>query len=598
MCGIIGIMSYEENAKKLAVSCLKNLEYRGYDSAGVAVISKEGLILNKALGKINNLEQKLCGREGNVAIAHTRWATHGKATLENTHPHYDETQRFIITHNGTIENYQELKNKFCQKRTLYGQTDSEVIANVLAVFVEEGMIVHQAIQKLMQHLKGSYALTILDTQAKNVLYFAKNKSPLIVGKSEKGIFLASDILAVNDHATDYFELQNFEFGEIRNYAVTLWNIKGEKVVPRFQRNEDFMQQEQQINKGTYEHFMLKEIEEQPKVLQKILDNYTNDYEYLYPQLLLDVMKKNERITIIAAGTSYHAAAVIARFFNQYTDKYAHVYLASEFSYSEAKFEPSTCYFFFSQSGETADCIAAFERVKKINAPTITVTNRIKSTLARTTDFCLPIHAGVEVSVASTKAYVAQIATVLGLLYAYLGVDVPVFSSIIDEAEHAMNDILHQQENVKKWVKNNIIDQQALFYIGRQLGHDIAIESALKLKEISYIHAEGVAAGELKHGTIALIEKNTPVIAFITDSKTADFTRSNIEEVKARDANIYIISTQNLSQKEDNFIISAKSEQAIALSMVVIGQLIAYYAALLRGNDVDMPRNLTKSVTVE
>lgn len=600
MCGIIGMISEQHDTVTKTIESLKKLEYRGYDSSGIAIYDEQEITLYRAVGKIAELEKTVIENEKvKTAIAHTRWATHGKATIENAHPHHSTSKRIYLVHNGTIENYLALKEKYCDDNQCYGQTDSEVIAQILAYFIKvEKMFMQDALRRLTQELEGGYALVIIDQQMPNQLFFAKNKSPLIIGQNGAEKFIASDILAIEAYANQFIEIDDLTFGEIAKDHVTIWNQAGKKVDKHFMLYE--INDTRKMDKAGHEYFMMKEIHEQPDVLRRIATNYVIDDAYTFAPTLIQKLQTASQINIIAAGTSYHAGLVISNIIQEKLAQESFVYIASEFTYGHTPIHDDAIYFFFSQSGETADSRAALQKIKTVNsrATIVTVTNVISSTLAREADYVLDILAGVEVAVASTKAYVAQIATVLGLIYCVATEHPTNYTNMLMANATAIEKILTDKEQYLTYAHEHLLEATSVFYIGRIQGYALAVEAALKLKEISYIQTEGFAAGELKHGTIALIEEGTPIIAFIPETKTAGLTRSNIEEVKARSASVFIISSAETAHVTDDVIIESVDQETLVLSMIVPAQLIAYYATVVRDLDVDMPRNLAKSVTVE
>jgi glucosamine--fructose-6-phosphate aminotransferase (isomerizing) len=597
MCGIVGMISVQGKTVQKTLESLKRLEYRGYDSSGIALFDKNGWEDFRAVGKIVEMEKLLSAeKDAKIAIAHTRWATHGKPTVENSHPHHSESGRICLVHNGTIENYLELKEKYCSDVNFYGQTDTEVIANVLAKFIEkDGLFFQEALLKLLQEIDGGYAFVIIDTKKPKQMYFAKNKSPLIIGKNPEECFVASDLLAIDPYVEKFIEIDDLTFGEIANDCVAIWDMNGNKIEKNFETYT--LNQERVVDKTGFEHFMLKEIYEQPAVLQKLSEQYVQGEEFLFDKALVEHVLAAPRLAIIAAGTSYHAGIVVANLFTKLLHKSVDVYVASEFTYGEDIIDKDVVYFFFSQSGETADSRAALQKVKKVGPTTVTLTNVVGSTLSRECDYTLAIFAGVEIAVASTKAYVAQIATMVGMLYKCIGKTTADYRKVLTTNAQAIEKMLESKSIFEKYAYDNLVETRSAFYIGRQVGYALSVEAALKLKEISYIQTEGFAAGELKHGTIALIEEGIPVIAFVTDEKTAGMTRSNIEEVKARGAHVFVVANSKYARNDDDVQMEVDDETA-AISMIVPAQLIAYYAAIARGCDVDMPRNLAKSVTVE
>ncbi|MGL5042516.1 MAG: glutamine--fructose-6-phosphate transaminase (isomerizing) [Culicoidibacterales bacterium] len=599
MCGIVGIINNNGGALAQTLESLKKLEYRGYDSAGMYVVAENEGVFFKAIGKIAQMEKLLPNKlTSKLAIGHTRWATHGRATVENTHPHQSGDGRVILVHNGIIENHQALREKYCQDIKLVGQTDSEVVANVLAYFLErEQLFFQEALRKLLLVIKGSYALVIVDQQNPQKLYFARNKSPLIISQMADFVAVASDILALGAQVKSYAVIENQTFGEISLAGVAVWDAGGQK--KRLNFHENTLGQDQLIDKGKYEHFMQKEMFEQPEVLRDIFGKYTVGAAMAFDPKLISAVSNARKVRIVAAGTSFNSGLVVAQLFEKYTDIEIDVFVASEFSQSDKKITSDDVYFFFSQSGQTADSLVALTKVQEFGAKTVALTNVVTSSLAQLCDYCLPIMAGVEIAVASTKAYVAQITVMSGLLYQYQNKTALQWKVVIDQGIAQISQILADAPIFNKYAKEQLLITKNAFYIGRQVGYALALEAALKLKEISYIQTEGFAAGELKHGTIALIEDKTPVIALITDQKCALLMESNIEEIRARGGNVFTISCKTESAGYDaDYSLYIDNDISLAISLIVTTQLIAYYAAKIRECDVDMPRNLAKSVTVE
>lgn len=603
MCGVIGVVG-NNNATEILLSGLKRLEYRGYDSAGIYVNDQHGNDhLIKRVGKIINLQQAITNDDSGITgIGHTRWATHGKPSQSNAHPHFSQDRRFYLVHNGVINNFAELKAKYLTGVEFQSDTDSEVVVQLVDYFaVTDQVDALTAFRKTLQLLEGSYAFALMDRQEPDKIFIAKNKSPLLIGLAAGYNLVCSDALAFLDQTDTFLEIHDGEMGIITKDNVQLTTLDNQPV----QRQPYQVQMDaNDLSKGTYDSYMLKEIDEQPAVLRRISEYYySSEQDKLAPQLL-DDLQKADRLYIVAAGTSYHAGLVARQLFEELADIPVEVQLASEFGYHMPKLSAHPFFIFLSQSGETADSRQVLDQVRHLNYPTLTITNVINSTLAREAEYSLPLCAGPEVAVASTKAYIAQIA-VQAILAQKLGLQKKIAAaSELDVAQqlglaaNAIQTIIDQKDYLEQLSHDYFTQQNAAFFIGRGNGYAVAIEAALKLKEVSYVHAEGFAAGELKHGTIALIEEQTPVVAFILEQSTAAHTRSNVKEVLSRGAHTLIISKQSLAQEGDQLVVADLDERLMPLIAIVPAQLFAYYTAVERGNDVDQPRNLAKSVTVE
>ncbi|MDI6452399.1 glutamine--fructose-6-phosphate transaminase (isomerizing) [Peloplasma aerotolerans] len=593
MCGIVGFIG-NKNAKDIILNGLTKLEYRGYDSAGMSLYNTRYQIFDiyKDVGRVQHLiDSAKNSALSNIGIGHTRWATHGKVNKENSHPHYSQSRRFIIVHNGVIENYQALKSQYLKYSNFTSDTDTEVIAQLIETF-SETLHVDNAILTTLKLLKGSYALLILDSQDPEKVYAAKYKSPLLIGKSDEGITIASDLMALVGYSDTYYPLEDKTFVVASRDDVRVFNLNHELIQPNFKKIElDHADTE----KGVYAHYMLKEINEQPAVVRRILTNYYDTETSRIPKSLISAIQQSDRIYILAAGTSMHAGLIGKNLFEKITNIPTEVHIASEFAYQRPLLSKSPFFILVSQSGETADLRACLVELKTSNYQILTITNVPSSTLAREATFALEIHAGPEIAVASTKAYIAQIA-ILALLANSItesSIDMKKELSIV---ANAIENFL-ANESILTHVRNKLTKPNC-FYIGRGLDYYTGLEASLKLKEISYIQTEGFAAGELKHGTIALIEEGTPVIALISDPKINHNTRSNLNEVSARGANTLHIVTSNCEEPEDEIILDTVHPLLTPMIMVVPTQLISYYAALERSHDIDKPRNLAKSVTVE
>ncbi|GEO78499.1 glutamine--fructose-6-phosphate transaminase (isomerizing) [Companilactobacillus mindensis] len=603
MCGIVGVIGNNKTTDIL-LNGLKKLEYRGYDSAGIYVNDQNGKdFLVKEVGKISKLENAVGPDvQGLVGIGHTRWATHGKPTIENAHPHFSEDNRFYLVHNGVLTNFEELKTKYLADVDFKSQTDTEVAVQLVDHFAKEGLDGEAAFRKALSLIEGSYAFAMIDKEQPDRIFVAKNKSPLLIGLGDGFNVICSDAMAMLDQTHQFVEIHDGEVVILEKDSVNISKIDGTKVTrDPYTVNLDASD----ISKGTYDHYMLKEIDEQPNVMRKISQNYIkNDGSLNVEQDLLDEIKKADRLYIVAAGTSYHAGLVGKNIFEAVSDVPVDVELGSEFGYHMPKLSKHPFFIFLSQSGETADSRQVLVKVNEMNLPSLTITNVPNSTLSREATFTMELLAGPEIAVASTKAYTAQIA-VEAVLAKALGEDknYPAAKDFDVKGELALaangiQQIVDEKDKIKALTADFLTGQSDAFYIGRGIDYALSLEAALKLKEISYIHAEGFAAGELKHGTIALIEKDTPVIAYINDGVGASHTRGNIQEVEARGAHVLVIASQKYAQAGDQIIIPEIDELLSPIISVVPAQLIAYYASLARGNDVDRPRNLAKSVTVE
>ncbi|WP_285769198.1 glutamine--fructose-6-phosphate transaminase (isomerizing) [Peribacillus sp. SI8-4] len=600
MCGIVGYIGLND-AKEILLKGLEKLEYRGYDSSGIAVKNEAGVTIFKEKGRIADLRGAV--DENTVAhtgIGHTRWATHGIPSRENAHPHQSNSGRLTLVHNGVIENYAILKREYLQDVAFKSETDTEVIVQLIEKFVNGGMEVEEAFRQTLTLLEGSYAIALLDAENDETIFVAKNKSPLLIGVGKDFNVVASDAMAMLQVTDQFLELMDKEMVIVTNEKVTIKNLSNEEVLRApFTAELDASD----IEKGTYPHYMLKEVDEQPAVIRKIIQAYQNEEGKLaIDYSITEAVSEADRIYIIACGTSYHAGLIGKQFIEKMTGIPVEVHVASEFTYNMPLLSKKPLFIFISQSGETADSRAVLVSIKALGHKALTITNVPGSTLSREADFTLLLHAGPEIAVASTKAYTAQVAVLAILanvtghfrnleydfdLVKELGIVATAMEALCDSKEE-MEAIAHEYLSVTR----------NCFFIGRSLDYYVVLEGALKLKEISYIQAEGFAGGELKHGTIALIEEGTPVIALATQAGVNLSIRGNVKEVVARGANPCIISMKGLEEEDDRFVIPEVHELLTPLISVIPMQLIAYYAALHRECDVDKPRNLAKSVTVE
>ena len=599
MCGIVGYNG-SLDAKEILLKGLEKLEYRGYDSAGIAVHNEEGITIFKEKGRIADLRNAVDGDvEAHIGIGHTRWATHGVPNKLNAHPHQSESGRFTLVHNGVIENYHLLKKAYLKGVHVQSDTDTEVIVQLVDLFSQEGLSTVEAFRKTLGLVHGSYALALLDNEDAETIYVAKNKSPLLVGVGEDFNVVASDAMAMLQVTDQFIELHDKEIVIVKKDSVEITTLDGRKV-----EREPFTAEldASDIEKGTYPHYMLKEMDEQPGVVRKIIQAYDRNGELAIDENILDAVMAADRIYIIAAGTSYHAGLVGKQYFEKMAGIPVEVHISSEFGYNMPILSEKPLFIFISQSGETADSRQVLVKITELGHPTLTVTNVPGSTLSREADYTLLLHAGPEIAVASTKAYVAQIA-VLSIVAYVAGkargrnIDFDLKQELAIVA-NGIQSIVDSKEVMEEIAEDYLKIARNAFFIGRNVDFCVSLEGALKLKEISYIQAEGFAGGELKHGTIALIEEGTPVFALITQEQVALNIRGNVKEVVARGANACIIAMEGLEEDGDTLIIPHVHPLLTPLVSVVPLQLISYYAALHRRCDVDKPRNLAKSVTVE
>ena len=603
MCGIVGVVG--KSARDIILNGLTNLEYRGYDSAGIYLNDLNGNeYLTKAVGRISNLKEKLTPDEqGLVGIGHTRWATHGKPTVDNAHPHYDETKRFYLVHNGVIENYTELKEKYLQGVKFHSDTDTEVVVQLISKIArDKDLDAFTAFKEALKLVKGSYAFLLVDNTEPDHVFIAKNKSPMMLGLGDGFNIIASDAISVLDQTKTFVDLQDGDVGDITKDSYTIETIDGKKV----DREPHVLNIDPNAaSKGTYEFYMLKEIDEQPGVMRHMAQNYLDENgEPKVDSKIVDAISKADRLYIFAAGTSYHAGLVGKSIFEHYTGIPTEVGYASEAGYHFPMMSKNPFFIFLTQSGETADSRVVLKEANKRGIPSLTMTNVEGSTLSREANYTMLLGAGPEIAVASTKAYTAQVA-LQAILAKALGEKLNVQAAKDWNVKHdlaiaaeGIQQIVDGKEKLKELSDKYLVKSRNAFYIGRGIDHAVALEGALKLKEVSYIQTEGFAAAELKHGTISLIEDGTPVIALINDPVTADLTRGNIQEVASRGASVITIVAKEFANSDDTIVLPEINYYMSALLTVVPTQLLAYYASKDKGLDVDKPRNLAKSVTVE
>ena len=602
MCGIVGVVG-NTNATDILIQGLEKLEYRGYDSAGVFLASEGKSQLVKAVGRIAELSAKAEGVEGKAGIGHTRWATHGKPTEDNAHPHRSETGRFVLVHNGVIENYLEIKEEYLAGHHFKGQTDTEIAAHLIGKFAEEeGLSTLEAFKKALHIIRGAYAFALMDAEDPSTIYVAKNKSPLLIGLGDGYNMVCSDAMAMIRETNQYMEIHDQELVIVKADSVEVQDYDG-NVKERASYTAELDLSD--IGKGTYPYYMLKEIDEQPTVMRKLIQAYTDESgQVVVDPAIIKAVQEADRIYILAAGTSYHAGFASKKMLEELTDTPVELGISSEWGYGMPLLSKKPLFIFISQSGETADSRQVLVKANEMGIPSLTVTNVPGSTLSREADMTMLLHAGPEIAVASTKAYTAQIAALAFLAKAVgeaNGNEKAKAFDLVHELSivaQSIESTLSEKEVIDEKVRGLLETTRNAFYIGRGQDYYVAMEASLKLKEISYIQCEGFAAGELKHGTIALIEEGTPVIALLSDPVLASHTRGNIQEVAARGAHVLTIAEENVAKETDDLVLTAVHPYLSPISMVVPTQLIAYFATLHRGLDVDKPRNLAKSVTVE
>ncbi|KAF1115896.1 glutamine--fructose-6-phosphate transaminase (isomerizing) [Streptococcus agalactiae] len=604
MCGIVGVVG-NTNATDILIQGLEKLEYRGYDSAGIFVVGDNKSQLVKSVGRIAELQAKVGDSvSGTTGIGHTRWATHGKPTEGNAHPHTSGSGRFVLVHNGVIENYLQIKETYLTKHNLKGETDTEIAIHLVEHFVEEdNLSVLEAFKKALHIIEGSYAFALIDSQDADTIYVAKNESPLLIGLGNGYNMVCSDAMAMIRETSEYMEIHDKELVIVKKDSVEVQDYDG-NVIERGSYTAELDLSD--IGKGTYPFYMLKEIDEQPTVMRKLISTYANESgDMNVDSDIIKSVQEADRLYILAAGTSYHAGFAAKTMIEKLTDTPVELGVSSEWGYNMPLLSKKPMFILLSQSGETADSRQVLVKANEMGIPSLTITNVPGSTLSREATYTMLIHAGPEIAVASTKAYTAQVAT-LAFLAKAVGeangkaeakdFDLVHELSIVAQSIEAT---LSEKDVISEKVEQLLISTRNAFYIGRGNDYYVTMEAALKLKEISYIQTEGFAAGELKHGTISLIEDNTPVIALISaDSTIAAHTRGNIQEVVSRGANALIIVEEGLEREGDDIIVNKVHPFLSAISMVIPTQLIAYYASLQRGLDVDKPRNLAKAVTVE
>lgn len=604
MCGIVGYIGTKK-AVPVLIKGLLSLEYRGYDSAGICVLDNDKLDVVKDKGRVKNLENnpELSRLLGNIGIAHTRWATHGIPSKENAHPHLDSTGKFAVVHNGIIENYTELKDFLTSKGyILKSETDTEVIPNLISYYYDIEKDVLKAVNLAIKSLKGSYAIEVITPYLKDEIIVARKDSPLVIGIGESENFIASDIPAILNYTSKFYFLEDKELAVVKKDKIAIYNYELEEISKEIKDIEwDCASSE----KGKFEDYMLKEIYEQPNVVMETIGSRLKPNEKCYFDDLDINLKTINKIYIIACGTAMHAGLATKYTFEHFCKIPVEVDMASEFRYRDPLIDEHTLCIFVSQSGETADTIAALKLAKNAGSTTLAVVNVIGSSITRIADYTIYTHAGPEIAVASTKAYTCQVVllNILAVYFAELlgktSQELEDFKNEILELPDKLRLILDSTKNIKEFA-DEVHNKKDIFFIGRNTDYAVSMEGSLKLKEISYIHSEAYAAGELKHGPIALIEDGVTVVGIATNPKLVDKTMSNLEEVITRGANVMVVSNSTLPNIKIscNIKVPECSPMLSPILSVVPLQLFAYYIAKDKNLDVDKPRNLAKSVTVE
>lgn len=604
MCGIVGYIG-KDKCQEVLINGLKELEYRGYDSAGLAYVFNDELIITKKKGKIIELEKVLEKHSSNLGIGHTRWATHGVPSEINSHPH--KSGKITIVHNGIIENYASIKEELIKEGfTFKSETDTEVAAALLNNLYSKTNDMLETMKLFEKKVRGAYALGIINDDDFNTLYAIKKASPLIVGIGNNENFIASDVPAILKYTNKYTTLNDGDMAIIKTNSINYYDINGKRIDKEI---KTFEKELGDSDKHGYEHFMLKEIHEQPEVIKNTISPFLEDGIHSLLDKMPDFSKYN-KIIIVACGSAMHAGLIGKNEIEELANIPVEVEIASEFRYKKLFIDENSLVIAISQSGETADTLAAVKIAKEMKATTLGIINRVDSTIARNTDYVFYTKAGIEKAVATTKAYSAQIA-----ILSLIALNIAIRNKLINDVE--TNNIIESiktlptkieslltEEKIKeiKNIANKLYQKEDMYFIGRNVDYALCMEGALKLKEISYIHSEAYAAGELKHGTISLIEEGTPVISVITDEKIAEKTISNIKEVKSRGANTILVTNEENDNNYDcidNKVIIPTTHKLFEPILAVIPlQTLAYEVAKLRGCDIDQPKNLAKSVTVE
>ena len=612
MCGIVGFVGSSQ-AAPILLQGLKKLEYRGYDSAGIAVFNEETgkTEIVKAKGRLKILSEKTDGGAavpGTCGIGHTRWATHGEPSETNAHPHCTDDKSIILVHNGIIENYQEIKEKLLKSGySFYSQTDTEIAVKLIDYYYKKTGTPLEALTRSMLRIRGSYAFGVMFRDYPGKLFAARKDSPLIIGKSEEGSLIASDVPAILERTRNVYYIDNLEIAELSGDEIHFYNIDREEISKEM---VEIKWDAESAEKGGYEHFMLKEIHEQPKAVQDTVGAYVKDgkIDFSAAGIMEEFLRGLERIYIVACGSAYHVGMAGKYVLEELADIPVEVDLASEFRYRDPKLVKDSVVIVVSQSGETADSLAALRLAKERGLPVLGIVNVVGSSIARESDYVLYTYAGPEISVATTKAYSTQLIAVY-----LLAIETAKVKGIVTDERYAelMDELGRLPEKIQRvlddkeriqWFASKYANAKDIFFIGRGIDYAISMEGSLKMKEISYIHSEAYAAGELKHGTISLIEDGTLVVGVATRKDLFEKTISNMVEVKSRGAylmGLTLYGNYSIEDTADFSVYVPKTEQYFTTSLAIIPlQLMGYYVSVAKGLDVDKPRNLAKSVTVE
>lgn len=612
MCGIVGYVG-ESQAAPLLLHGLSKLEYRGYDSAGIAVRNEStgDIQIIKAKGRLHALSEKTDDGHavtGTCGIGHTRWATHGEPSEVNAHPHCTEDKSIVLVHNGIIENYQEIREKLLKAGyTFYSETDTEIATKLIDYYYKKTGTPLEALSRAMLRIRGSYAFGILFADYPGKVFAARKDSPLIIGKNETGHFIASDVPAILDSVRNVYYIDNLEIAELSREEVHFYDIDRNEIEKEL---VEIKWNEEAAEKGGYEHFMLKEIFEQPKAVRDTMNAYIKDGRIDFSSVGLDddIIRDLERVYIVACGSAYHVGMAAKYVIESMSDISVEVDLGSEFRYRDPKLAKNSIVIIISQSGETADSIAALRLSKEKGVPVLGIVNVVGSSIARESDYVLYTYAGPEIAVATTKAYSTQLIVVY-----LLAVQAGHVQGVFTDAQYAaylkelatlpdkIQKVLDDKERIQ-WFASKYSNAKDVFFIGRGLDYAICQEGSLKMKEVSYVHSEAYAAGELKHGTISLIEDGTLVVGVLTQSDLYEKTISNLVEVGSRGAYLMAVTTYgnySIEDTADFTVYVPKTDECFATTLAIIPlQLMGYYVSVARGLDVDKPRNLAKSVTVE
>lgn len=604
MCGIIGYTGYS-NARGVLIKGLKTLEYRGYDSAGIAVYNKtyDTVLVTKCKGRVDRLDEKSKDVKGNSGIGHTRWATHGGVSDENSHPH--KFGYVTLVHNGIIENYQSIMNQLNIKNKLKSQTDSEVVAALIDHYYTMGLTPDQAIIKSVKDIKGTFALGVMFDDVPDTIFAVRNVSPIVCCKNDDGCYIASDIMAIGEYSEKYFVLPELTVAKIEKDSIEIKDFNGNEVEPKILTLDWDIKNS---GKKGYPFYMEKEINEQPEVIEKTIASRIKDSlpDFTSDSIDESIFEKCDNITVIACGTAMHAGLIGKHLIERYCSIPVTVNMASEYMYSEPIINDRTLVICVSQSGETIDTLEALKYAKSKGAMSLSIVNVKGSTIARESDNVIYTNAGPEIAVASTKAYTTQAA-----VFYLIAIKIAIHKGLVDKENakeyieelkkipSAVKNVLDRSSDIHH-LSNSLLTCEHTFMIGRGLDYPTLLEASLKLKEISYIHSEAFASGELKHGTIALITNKTPVLALLTQEKLMSKQMSNIKEVQSRGARVIKFIREDLvSDKENNcFALPKLKDDFMAIPAIIAMQLLAYYVSADKGLDVDKPRNLAKVVTVE